>query len=270
LELIITTFWSDLRQAWRSWRRSPGFSAATVGTLTLGIGVTVAMFSALEGVLLRPLPFPDPERIVRVWESNPTRAAIEGRADGLAHLFTGLAVSADFARLAAAHGTFVIPTLTILYGICGQPSGATIVADPLLRPYIRPPLRGMMASTLAPRKSVRSCAGTTEAIRQLARRGVPILAGTDAPVPGRTYGASLHGELALLVGAGLTPPQALAAATSVPARAFRLADRGRIRPGLRADLVLVDGDPTKDILATRRIALVWKRGIAVERARYDE
>jgi cytosine/adenosine deaminase-related metal-dependent hydrolase len=97
-------------------------------------------------------------------------------------------------------------------------------------------LRGIMASTLASRKSVASCEGTTEAIRQLARRRVPILAGTDAPAPGQTYGASLHGELALLVRAGLTPLQALAAATSAPARAFRLADRGRIRPGLRADL----------------------------------
>ena len=198
------------------------------------------------------------------------RAAIEARADGLAHLFTGPTVSADFARLAATNGSFVISTLAVLYGSCGQPSGATIVADPLLRPYIRPPLREMMASTVAPRKNVRSCDGTTEAIRQLARRRVPILAGTDAPVPGQTYGASLHGELALLVSAGLTPLQALAAATSAPARAFRLTDRGRIRPGLRADLVLVEGDPTTDILATRRIARVWKRGIAVERARYDE
>jgi predicted amidohydrolase YtcJ len=111
---------------------------------------------------------------------------------------------------------------------------------------------------------------TAEAIRQLARRRVPILAGTDAPAPGQTYGASLHGELALLVRAGLTPMQALAAATSAPARVFRLSDRGRIRPGLRADLVLVEGDPTRDIRATRRIALVWKRGIEVERARYDE
>jgi imidazolonepropionase-like amidohydrolase len=208
--------------------------------------------------------------VVHVLTEAQARAAIEARADGLAHLFFGATVSADFARLAAAHGTFVIPTLAISYGVCGHPSGATIVGDPLLRPYIRPPLRGRMSSTLAPRGGVQSCGGTTEAVRQLARRRVPLLAGTDAPAPGQTYGASLHGELALLVRAGLTPLQALAAATSVPARAFRLADRGRIRSGLRADLVLVEGDPTIDILATRRIALVWKRGIPVQRARYDE
>jgi imidazolonepropionase-like amidohydrolase len=55
--------------------------------------------------------------------------------------------------------------------------------------------------------------------------------------------------------------EALAAATSVPARHFGLDDRGRIAPGLRADLVLVDGDPTRDITATSSIVDVWRRGI---------
>jgi imidazolonepropionase-like amidohydrolase len=208
--------------------------------------------------------------VVHVLTEAQARAAIEAHADGLAHLFTGPTVSADFGRFVARNGAFVIPTLTVLYASCGEPNGATIVGDARLRPYIRPALRGMMSLPLTSRRGIKSCEGTVEAIRQLARRQVPILVGTDAPVPGQTYGASLHGELALLVRAGLTPLQALAAATSSPARAFRLSDRGRIRPGLRADLVLVEGDPTKDILATRRIALVWKRGIVVERARYEE
>jgi imidazolonepropionase-like amidohydrolase len=55
------------------------------------------------------------------------------------------------------------------------------------------------------------------------------------------------------VEAGLTPVQALVAATSAPANAFRLRDRGRIAPGLRADLLLVHSDPSTDIRATRNI-----------------
>jgi imidazolonepropionase-like amidohydrolase len=94
---------------------------------------------------------------------------------------------------------------------------------------------------------------------------VPILAGTDAPNPGTAHGVSIHREMELLVEAGLTPQQALAAATSVPARAFRLDDRGRIAPGLRADLVLAGGDPLKDITETRNIVRIWKGGKAVER-----
>lgn len=98
------------------------------------------------------------------------------------------------------------------------------------------------------------------AVRQLRDAGVPILAGADA---GNT---SLLDELALLVEAGLTPVEALAAATSLPAKHFGLPDRGRIAAGLRADLVLVDGDPTADVAAARNVVAVWREGEAVDRA----
>jgi len=63
----------------------------------------------------------------------------------------------------------------------------------------------------------------------------------------------------------MTPVAALAAATSVPARSFQMNDRGRIKPGMRADLLLVKGDPTKQIQDTRNIVAIWKRGIPVAR-----
>ncbi|HKP16775.1 MAG TPA: amidohydrolase family protein [Gemmatimonadaceae bacterium] len=208
--------------------------------------------------------------VVHILAEAQARDAIDAGADGLVHLFTGPTVSPEFISLAASHGAFVVPTLSVVYGSCGENIGPKLAADSLIRPYIRPSLRRMTTMTFPPRGGVQSCEGTREAIRQLARRGVPVLAGTDAPAPPQTYGAALHGELELLVGAGLTPVQALTAATSAPARAFRLTDRGRVAPGLRADLVLVDGDPTTDVRATRRIVDVWKRGVKVERVRYEE
>jgi imidazolonepropionase-like amidohydrolase len=95
--------------------------------------------------------------------------------------------------------------------------------------------------------------------------GMPILAGTDAnAVPASPssppFGASLHHELELLVEAGLSAAEALDAATSLPADHFDLADRGRIQPGLRADLVLLENDPLADISATRSIRAVWVAG----------
>jgi imidazolonepropionase-like amidohydrolase len=54
------------------------------------------------------------------------------------------------------------------------------------------------------------------------------------------------------------------------AQAFKLVDRGRVERGIRGHLVLVEGDPTRDILATRRMVGVWKKGVKVERARYAE
>lgn len=95
-----------------------------------------------------------------------------------------------------------------------------------------------------------------------------LLSGTDSPNPGTWIGVTLHAELERLVSAGLTPSEALAAATSRPADRFRLHDRGRIAPGKRADLVLVEGDPTRDIRATRRIVSIWRGGTRIERRTY--
>jgi imidazolonepropionase-like amidohydrolase len=80
---------------------------------------------------------------------------------------------------------------------------------------------------------------------------------------------SLHGELELLVRAGLSPSEALEAATSLPASTFHRSDRSRIMPGLRADLLLVRGDPTVDITATRDMVAVWKVGVEDDRARHQ-
>jgi imidazolonepropionase-like amidohydrolase len=104
-------------------------------------------------------------------------------------------------------------------------------------------------------------AGPIAAAGALRRAGVPVLAGTDATPFVPAHGAGLHRELELLVRAGLGNEAALAAATSVPARHFGLDDRGRIAPGLRADLLLVAGDPTEDVRATSAIVDVWRRGV---------
>lgn len=78
--------------------------------------------------------------------------------------------------------------------------------------------------------------------------------------------ASVHHELRDLVRAGLTPVQALRAATSTPARRFALTDRGRIAEGLRADLLLVDGDPAVTISDTLNARAVWRRGTRLDSA----
>jgi hypothetical protein len=98
-------------------------------------------------------------------------------------------------------------------------------------------------------------------IERLLARGVPIGAGTDTPIGLGIPGYSLHTELEFLVQGGMTPQQALYAATVTPAEFFRMADTiGRITQGMRADLVLLGDNPLADIRHSRSVEAVMLAG----------
>ena len=191
------------------------------------------------------------------------RVAVEAGVDVLEHLYAG-APDADVVRLLARKRIPITPTLSVLRTGCGKP-GAALADDARIAPYLTSDAAANLRSATGPEHSAEDCRMMLDSVRQLRAAGVTILAGTDVPNPGTAHGASLHGELALLVTAGLSPAEALSAATAAPAAVFRLADRGRIAPGLRADLILVDGDPRNDIQVTRHIVTIWKAGVPVER-----
>ncbi len=69
----MSTLLHDLRFALRSFARTPGFTAVVIATLAVGIGANTALWSVVDRVLLRPLPFPEPERLVAVWEDHTLR-----------------------------------------------------------------------------------------------------------------------------------------------------------------------------------------------------
>jgi hypothetical protein len=171
--------------------------------------------------------------------------------------------------LAAERKVFVVPTLTVLESVNRGGGNAALADDPVLAPYLTSDdarmLRSRFPGASAPADVLKI---PSETVKALKAAGVRILAGTDCGNAGTAHGASLHRELALLAAAGLTPAEALAAATTVTADTFGLSDRGRIAPGLRADLVLVDGDPTVDVAATRKIVGVWKLGSPIDRDAY--
>ena len=108
------------------------------------------------------------------------------------------------------------------------------------------------------------------AVSVLASRGVPLLVGTDTPSPFVVPGASVHEELGNFVSAGLTPYEALAAATREAARFLgEEGEWGRIAPGLRADLLLLEASPLDDIANTRRIAGTMLKGQWMPREELD-
>ncbi|MFC7620156.1 amidohydrolase family protein [Microlunatus sp. GCM10028923] len=196
--------------------------------------------------------------------------AIEAGVDGLAHLFVDQPPAADFADRAAAAGIFVTPTLSVYEVYTGVRRELGYLDHPSLAPYLDDRARSSIIPdpehdyTMTPPAGVshRHAFAATAALHQA---GVPILAGTDAATGRSVHGFTLHGELAALVDAGLSPAAALTAATAAPADAYELTDRGRIEPGRRADLLLVEGDPTLDITATREISAVWKGGVPLDR-----
>lgn len=93
------------------------------------------------------------------------------------------------------------------------------------------------------------------------KAGVPMMAGTDAPIPGVLPGFSIHDELKLLVAAGLTPYDALRTATANPARFLdRSGEFGTVAIGRRADLLLLEANPLEDVSNAAKTAGVMVRG----------
>lgn len=156
---------------------------------------------------------------------------------------------------------------------------ASLLAEPLVRGTMPAPfvdeLRAFASRppTLDSARSARFAMSTRlfrtslANAKRLSDAGILLVAGTDAPYPGDYYGEGLHRELELLVEAGLTPLQALGAATRNAALLLHQLDAwGTIEPGKRADLLVVSGDPSRRISDTRNITLVVRQGRMLDRA----
>lgn len=184
--------------------------------------------------------------------------AVGERAAGLD---LGSAEVRAFVDLLRSRGTVVDPTLaifeTLLADRPGQdPAGYRAIAE-RLPPNVRRGLQGNSLPQAGSETYVASYRRILELIALLDRAGVPIVAGTDS-LPG----FALHRELELYAMAGLSPAKVLQIATLGAARvARRDRELGSIAPGKLADLIIVPGDPTRDISAVRGVETVVKGGV---------
>jgi imidazolonepropionase-like amidohydrolase len=209
--------------------------------------------------------------ITHVTASADAVLAIEHGTDALAHLPALDEVSAEVATRIAAQHVPVVVTLAIWDLIDGSMRAETDFL-PIERQIAGPELLARLQAPRDPPTPFQRAVAANRAARlrsftALRRAGVTILAGSDACNPWDVPGAGLHLELTKLVAAGMTPGEALKAATADNARflAGSDADFGTIAAGKRADLVLVDGDPTARIAELGAIRAVILDGALLRR-----
>lgn len=202
--------------------------------------------------------------IVHVSDREAAERALRAGADGLAHAWFDAPADPDILGLLAARDAFVIPTTLVMQTACADPRVREAVGDERLTALLDPRELGPLLALFDLGAGARPCSPILDTVSQLDAAGIDLIAGTDIPNFGLPIGLALHVELSLLVAAGLSPLEALRAATRTPANRFGMMDRGRIVAGARADLVLVEGDPLRDITATRGLVGVWKAGHAID------
>ena len=159
------------------------------------------------------------------------RAAIEAGIDCIEH---GSLMSDETLDLMVERGTFLVPT--------------TYLADGMDTSHAAPELQAKAAEVFPRAKAT---------ISKAIEKGARIATGSDAPAIPHGRNAK---ELIALVDRGMTPLQAIRASTVVSAELIDVDDRGRLAPGLLADVIGVPGDPTSDITLTEQVAFVMKGG----------
>lgn len=207
-----------------------------------GVGVKDTLFppEILAAIVAKAHAY-DKKVIAHVTSSNAFKAAIEGGVDVVTHIPFSEPLTEEVIQLMRKNGTVSVPTMVTMKGIVESIKKFNPNA-PLNYDYVK------------------------ESVARLYKAGVTIIGGSDSNTDDPTtpysapYGVSLINELGLMVDAGFTPIQALQSATSMPAKYFGMNDRGIIKTGYRADLLLIKGDPTVNINEIKNIKQVWIGG----------
>ena len=196
---------------------------------------------------------------------------LEAGVAGFLHGRLGPGMDDGLAAQIRDSGAFLIPNLGL-----GELRRERVGGDPFLQEATLPEVSARLREAFDARptgggaQAVANAAQReqrlSEAFSRLLAADVDIVLGTDAgAVPDHFFGYTGHRELEIFVRLGMTPAQAIVAATSRPAERLGLSDMGTIAPGKSADFVVLDENPLEDIRNTRTISRVYLRGREVDR-----
>ena len=206
---------------------------------------------------------------------------LEAGARRFIHMPYDAAVDDEYLALVAARNAFIVPTIGMVTR--REPYRRPVYDDPFFREQVPEEVVALLRDAAAADAAAGDAAAAgdpasarprTVADEARARRirdnflrlRDHIILGTDAGAVGDFFGYADHLELELFVRLGMTPAEAIVAATTRAARAFGLIDTGSIEAGRSADFLVLDANPLDDILHTRQIAAVYLRGVEVDRA----
>ena len=194
---------------------------------------------------------------------------LEAGARHFIHMPYDRHVDDEYLALVEARNAFIVPTIGMVTR--REPYRRPVFEDPFFQEQVSGDVITRLRSAAADSAGTdrpRSAAAEERArviSDNFARLRDHIILGTDAGAVGDFFGYADHLELELFVRLGMTPSDAIVAATSRAAHAFGLMDTGSIAEGKSADFVVLDANPLDDIMNTRQIAAVYLRGAEVDR-----
>lgn len=201
------------------------------------------------------------------------QAVVEAGVRAVIHLVGPEPVGPELLAAMRQRAVYYVPTLSLLVrtGVWGDPAAA--LTDPFLRSGVdKAVIDSLLNSPLAPdapptEEDWARRRGLMQALKAAHDAGMRIVGGTDTSNPFVFPGYSMHHELELMVEAGLTPMEALVAATRTAAEMMKKEDVfGTIEPGKRADLLVLSANPLDDIRNTRTLERVILHGVVIERS----
>lgn len=239
-----------------------------------GIGSDSAASSRIRSITEAVVAVAHPRGVrvaVHATELEHARAAVAGGADILVHGVGDQPVDQDFIDALRDRGVVYVTTLVVFEGFrdlaLGRPDYSIIersLGDPvaIASLYETPAEQLIQGRRAIIEQRVQQM---QENVVRLVRGGARVAAGTDAGNPGTLHGPALHRELQLLVEAGLTPMEALSAATRDASFAYAVRPSvGRVTRGALADLLVLAADPLADIGNLAQIERVYSRGVAYD------
>jgi len=204
--------------------------------------------------------------LAHISTQDAARDLMEDGIDGLVHIFADEPVTDEVVKLAKQNDVFIIPTLAVIASVDGRDDTKKLAGQEGIAERLSQMQSQTINLSFPGRVPGFNFEIASANVRRFHAEGVTILAGSDAPNPGTAHGLSLHQELQYLVDSGLSPLEALSAATTLTAKAFSMDDRGEIKIGYKGDILLIRGNPLEDIGATLAIETILKNGHQVERA----